>query len=105
MLDELQRLGVPLRVDREYGGLQTVWSIAAQGKGWALGFRSHCDNPPEHLIAVPIEGLSMHWGLDLLWRKEDTNPHVATVIDALKQAGRNEKIRTRVEMKKSRTVG
>jgi len=87
----LERIGMRPRVEREYSGLHTVWSIAEQGIGWALGFRSHRTDPPEHLVAIPIKGLSLPWGLDMLWRIEDANPWVATVVAALRKVGANEK--------------
>ena len=74
------------RIEREYAGLHTVWALSAEGHGWALGFRSHCDEPPEGLVAIPVRGLSLSWGLDMLWRRVDVNPHVGAVVNALKSA-------------------
>ena len=71
------------RVEREYAGLHTVWALSAEGHGWALGFRSHCEHPPEGLVAVPVKGLALPWGLDLLWRRNDVNPHVDAIVAAL----------------------
>ncbi|HEV8123065.1 MAG TPA: LysR substrate-binding domain-containing protein [Gemmatimonadales bacterium] len=83
----LQRIGIRPRVEREYSGLHTVWSIAGRGDGWALGFRSHRRDPPDNLVAIPVKDLSLPWGLDMLWRNEDANPCVATVVAALRQVG------------------
>jgi DNA-binding transcriptional LysR family regulator len=74
------------RVEREYAGLHTVWSLAAEGHGWALGFRSHRHGPPEGTVAVPIRDLRLTWGLDLLWDRAAPNPHVRAVISALRTA-------------------
>jgi DNA-binding transcriptional LysR family regulator len=74
------------RVEREYSGLHTVWALSAEGHGWALGFRSHCEYPPEGLVAVPVRGLALPWGLDLLWRRHDVNPHVGVIVAALQKS-------------------
>ena len=74
------------KVEREYAGLHTVWALSAEGHGWALGFRSHCEQPPEGLVAVPVRGLALPWGLDMLWRRNDVNPHVAAIVAALQKA-------------------
>lgn len=74
------------KVEREYSGLHTVWALSAEGHGWALGFRSHCDEPPEGLVAIPVRGLALSWGLDMLWRRVDVNPHVSAVVTALQKA-------------------
>jgi DNA-binding transcriptional LysR family regulator len=73
-------------VEREYAGLHTVWALSAEGLGWALGFRSHRTQPPEGLVAIPIRGLELPWGLDLLWRRKDLNPHVSAIVEALQKA-------------------
>lgn len=73
-------------VEREYSGLHTVWALSAEGHGWSLGFRSHREQPPEGLVAVPIRGLALPWGLDMLWRRVDVNPHVNAVVSALQKA-------------------
>ncbi|MGE0352512.1 MAG: LysR family transcriptional regulator [Gemmatimonadales bacterium] len=79
-------LGLAPRVDRTFEGLGTVWALVAQGEGWGLGFHSQLINPPAGTVAVPVAGLRMPWGLEMLWRREDTNPLVPAVVEALKQA-------------------
>ena len=82
----LAAIGLHPKVEREYAGLHTVWALSAEGHGWALGFRSHCEEPPEGLVAIPIRGLALPWGLDMVWRRVDVNPHVPAVVRALKEA-------------------
>jgi DNA-binding transcriptional LysR family regulator len=74
------------KVEREYSGLHTVWALSAEGHGWALGFRSHCEDPPEGLVAVPVRGLALPWGLNLLWLRNEVNPHVGAIVAALQKA-------------------
>ena len=83
----LEGIGLRPRVEREYTGLNTVWSLVARGDGWALGFGSHYLDPPENTVAIPVEGLSLQWGLDMAWRSEDANPCVATAVAALRRVG------------------
>jgi hypothetical protein len=37
-------------------------------------------------VAIPVKGLSLSWGLDMLWRRVDVNPHVSAVVTALRNA-------------------
>ncbi len=78
-------LGLRPRVDATYDALHLVWALAAQRKGWALGFASHRRCPPAGLVGVPVEGLHLPWGLDLLWRRHEVNPVVAKVLDVMRE--------------------
>jgi len=84
-LAALQALGLSPRRDATYDGLQVVWSLAAQGKGWALGFRSHLKRPPAGTVAIPIAGLDLPWGLDLLWRKAEPSAAVRSVVHVIRE--------------------
>ena len=86
IFNALAAIDLEPRVEREYSGLHTVWALSAEGHGWALGFQSHRDQPPEGLVAIPVRGLALSWGLDMLWRRVDVNPLVMAVVTALQQA-------------------
>lgn len=86
VFNTLATIGLRPKVDREYSGLHTVWAMSAKGLGWALGFRSHRKHPPDGLIAIPVKGLTLPWGLDLLWRRHDPNPQVEAIVSALQKA-------------------
>jgi hypothetical protein len=81
-------LGLRPRVDATYDGLQTVWSLAAQGKGWALGFHSQLSRPPVGTVAVRIAGLNLPFGLDLLSRRGESSPTVLAVTAAFRAVRR-----------------
>jgi DNA-binding transcriptional LysR family regulator len=81
----LRAIGLTPRVEATYDGLQVVWSLAAQGKGWAFGFRSHLARPPSGTVAVPIAGLELPWGLDLLRRKVEPSPAVRAVAQVMRE--------------------
>jgi DNA-binding transcriptional LysR family regulator len=82
------QLGFRPRVDATYQGLRTVWTLVAEGHGWALGFASQCDSPPGGTVAVPIRGFSMPWGLDLLMRADESRSIVLDVADRLRRLAR-----------------
>jgi hypothetical protein len=64
-------------------GLHTLWSMCENGAGWSLGFASHQSDPPPGLKAVPIEGLNIPWGVNILSRKNETRPAARAIIDLL----------------------
>ncbi len=80
----LTAIGLTPRVEATYDGLQVVWSLAAQGKGWAFGFRSHLKRPPAGTVAVSIAGFDLPWGLDLLRRKVEPSPAVRSVVQVIR---------------------
>jgi DNA-binding transcriptional LysR family regulator len=86
IFNALAAIDLQPKVEREYAGLHTVWALSAEGLGWALGFRSHRSQSPEGLVAIPIRGLELPWGLDLLWRRKELNPHVNAIVEALQKA-------------------
>jgi DNA-binding transcriptional LysR family regulator len=86
VIGALQSIGLQPKIEREYPGLHTVWAMAARGHGWSLGFRSHREHPPENLVALGVRGLSLPWGLDLIWRRQESNSQVSAVVSALQQA-------------------
>jgi DNA-binding transcriptional LysR family regulator len=80
------RAGYVPQIHGEYDGLPTVWALAAQGLGWALGSESQCYAPPQGVIPVRIADFDLPWGLELAYRRDETRMPVLEVIDALKRA-------------------
>jgi DNA-binding transcriptional LysR family regulator len=81
-------LGLRPRVDGTYDALQTVWALAAQGKGWTIGFHSQLDRSPVGTVAVRVAGFSLPFGLELLSRRGEASPAVLTVIAAFRELRR-----------------
>ncbi len=71
-----------------YEGLQTLWTMAAQGRGWAIGFASQCADPPPGTVAIPLRNLSIPWGLDLLCRVDESRALVLLLMDMLHDIAR-----------------
>lgn len=82
------RLGLRPRVDATYDGLQTVWTLVAQGKGWTVGFHSHHADAPVGTTAVPIAGFGLPFGLDLLSRRGESSPSVRAVARAFREVAK-----------------
>ena len=81
----LASLGLKPRAEASYDSLHLVWALAAQGKGWALSFGARRDQPPAGLVAIPLEGLHLAWGLDLLWRKGEASLVVTRVLEIMRE--------------------
>lgn len=75
--------GVRPRVDATYDGLLTLWTLAAQGLGWTLGWRTQCDEPPPGLRAVPLHDFDLPWGLEVSHREDESRTPVLATIEAL----------------------
>lgn len=86
VMDALGRLGLTPVVEATYDSLHHILLVAAEGRGWALGAASLRAAPPHGLVALPVEGLAIPWGLDLLWRRDEPNPVVGRILDVLRQA-------------------
>jgi DNA-binding transcriptional LysR family regulator len=90
VMSSLAAIGLVPLVNATYDGLPTVWTIAAQGWGWCLGFRSHIARPPAGTVAVRIKGLDIPWGLDIMWRKDERSAAVRAVVEAFRAARASE---------------
>ena len=85
VMQRLHRLELRSPVDATYQSLHLRWSRAAEGKGWCLGFRSQRSHPPKGTVAIPVDGLSIPWGMELLWRAGESREMVTTLIAAFRR--------------------
>ena len=83
VMESFRALNFRPRVDNTYDGLRTLWGLAANGAGWAIGSRNQCAAPPQGLVALKIEGFEIPWGLELLWRRDEPEESLRDVIGAL----------------------
>lgn len=67
-----------------FDGPRLLWNAIAASQGWAIACRSLRRNPPRGLVAVPLEGLSIPWGLSLFWRSDELDETVRKVLDVFR---------------------
>jgi DNA-binding transcriptional LysR family regulator len=75
-------------IEGEWEGLRTVWSLAAQGKGWCLGSRLLRLDPPHGVVPIPIANFALPWGVDVLHRPDETLASVHVILDVVRAATR-----------------
>ena len=85
MFDEFERNGFRPRVEGTFDGLDTIWSLVALDRGWAIGFASQCDAAPVGTRAIPLNDFSVPWGLDLLVRDDESRSLILDVADRLRR--------------------
>lgn len=83
VIQSIRQLGITSRLGAEYNGARVLWGAVASGAGWAIGSRSLCSAPPSGVVARPLEGLSVPWGIGLLWRRDETDPVVLRVVEVI----------------------
>ena len=72
----VRALGQP-RTIRTFDSLHTARVMALQGHGWTVGVRRLYTG----LVAVPLEGVSIPSGLELLYRHEEQHETVRTLLE------------------------
>jgi DNA-binding transcriptional LysR family regulator len=79
--------GITPRIQGTFNGPRAAWRLAADGLGWTIGTRRLRTNPPSGLVGVPISGLQIPSGIQLLWRRDEQDPHVLALLDMLRFSG------------------
>lgn len=79
----LATAGLRPRIEGEFEGLTTIWSLVLQGAGWTLGWKSHLRQPPPGLKAVPLTDFDLPWGVVMSYRQDEARVPVLATIDAL----------------------
>ena len=91
IMSALSAAGLEPRVEGTYDGLRAVWSLAAQGKGWCLGFRSQARHPPSGTVLIPVTGFDVPWGITLIRRKTELSETVQAALEVLKGLSNHKK--------------
>jgi hypothetical protein len=63
--------------------------MCEQGAGWSLAFASHRKHPPPGLVAIPVDGFRIPWGVNLISRKNEARPAARAIIDLLFEESAN----------------
>lgn len=86
LMEAFEALGLRPMIVGSYFSLRTMWSLAANGVGWMVGAHSQRRAAPPGLVAVPVEGLAIPWGFDLLWRRDEQRQEILAAIRAIRGA-------------------
>jgi DNA-binding transcriptional LysR family regulator len=86
VMGTFSRAGFTPRVDGEYDGFPTIWALVAQGLGWSIGSASQRVAPPQGVVAVPITDFDLPWGLELVYRRDESRMPVLEMITALRRS-------------------
>ncbi|HSY80517.1 MAG TPA: LysR substrate-binding domain-containing protein [Gemmatimonadaceae bacterium] len=88
IMQALARIGIVPRVEATVNSIQVLWRLAAEGRGWTLGFLSPFARVPRGTVRRPLVGLTIPWGLEVLWRRDEPKPAARAVRALLRHARR-----------------
>jgi DNA-binding transcriptional LysR family regulator len=83
VFSRLVAAGLRPRIDGEFEGLATIWSMVLTGAGWTLGWKSHLREPPHGLHAVPFADFDLPWGVVMAYRQDEARVPVLEAVDAM----------------------
>lgn len=81
----LADLGVITNTSPFVLGARVLWTMLAASQDWSVVPRSFRAHAPRGLVAVPLEGLSIPWGLNLLWRRDESDETVRKVLAVFRE--------------------
>ena len=85
------------RIEQSYEGLETTWSLARRGEGWCIGFHTSLRYPPAGLAAVRVRELDLPWGIDMMYRRDETRAMVLGVTALIRSVAIAEATRWQLE--------
>ena len=85
------------RIEQSYEGLETSWSLARRGEGWCIGFHTSLRYPPAGLAAVRVRELNLPWGIDMMYRRDETRAMVLGVTALIRSVAVAEAARWQLE--------
>jgi DNA-binding transcriptional LysR family regulator len=91
IMQALLTIGLVPRVETTINSLQVLWRLAAEGRGWTLGFLSQAVRVPRGTVRRKLAGLAIPWGLEMMWRRDEPKAAVRAVRALLRQARRKPK--------------
>ena len=84
VMERLGALGASPRPVGSYNATRAMWRAVTDVGGWTLGARSMRAAPFGRMVAIPIRGLHIPWGVRLLWRRDESDPAVLAVRNAFR---------------------
>lgn len=83
VMQQFATAGTTPRVDAEYDGVQTIWSLTAQGLGWSLGTSRQLHSPPSGTLCIPLRDFMLPWGAELVYRADEDRSTVLRLVVAI----------------------
>lgn len=83
-MEAFAQIGLTPRIAGSFNGPRALWRLTADAMGWTIGTRNQQSRPPTGLVAIPVEGLRIPSGVQLLWRRDEGDARVQAVLDAFR---------------------
>lgn len=84
-IDAFAAVNFTPRIDAAFNGLDTIWSLVAQGQGWNLASREQWASPPPGVVALQLTDFSLPFVVQLVHRHDETRPTVLAMVDAVQR--------------------
>jgi DNA-binding transcriptional LysR family regulator len=90
------------RIDAAFNGLDTIWSLVAQGQGWNLASREQWVSPPPGVVALQLTDFSLPFVVQLVHRHDETRPTVLAMVDAIQRSAEADTARAVSKLQRAR---
>jgi DNA-binding transcriptional LysR family regulator len=90
VMKNFEDIGLQPLVNATYNGPRAVWRAAADFMGWTIGSRSQRAHPPAGLVAIPVQGLHIPWGIGVVWRRGEEDSSIRNVLDVFRESRNSE---------------
>jgi DNA-binding transcriptional LysR family regulator len=88
LMHQFDAVGARPRTHLAYSGIKTITAMVAQGLGWAIGTRSFLGQAPPGTAVVPLSDFKLPWGIELLYRKDESRPAILATMEAIVEGAR-----------------
>ncbi len=64
-------------------GLRALWRMVVDSGAWTIAPHAQRRHPPGGMVAIPIDGVSIPWGFNMRWRRNERSPAVLEVVEVM----------------------
>jgi LysR family transcriptional regulator, benzoate and cis,cis-muconate-responsive activator of ben and cat genes len=82
IMDNFAAIGLVPHMAGAFNSARGLWRAANDLRGWTLGTRSLLTRPLPGMVAVPLDGLRIPSGMQLISRRDERDPMVTAVLEA-----------------------
>lgn len=86
VMRSLAAIGLCPRVIGWCDGPRPMWRAVVNSMAWTIGRRSQRSQPPAGLVAIPLEGLNVPCGNQLVWVRERRDQGLRELLDIFREA-------------------